>query len=135
MSYIQPYDHTPKEITKKIVLYAIPFVIISIVSHLYNFTDQILVLRTLENMGFLSDDVEFIAASISTWSPKICMIINAMAMGMTMSLVPVIVSAITRKDTKEVENKLSNKYKIVGIEKFSLPIEDSKRSLVIIKNK
>lgn len=42
---------------------------------------------------------------------------------------------IEKELTKEVENKLSNKYKIVGIEKFSLPIEDSKRSLVIIKNK
>ena len=42
---------------------------------------------------------------------------------------------IEKELTKEVEKKLSNKYKIVGIEKFSLPIEDSKRSLVIIKNK
>lgn len=42
---------------------------------------------------------------------------------------------IEKELTKEVENKLSNKYKIAGIEKFSLPIEDSKRSLVIIKNK
>ena len=111
---------TNKEITKKIVLYAIPFVIISIVSHLYNFTDQILVLRTLENMGFLSDDVEFIAASISTWSPKICMIINAMAMGMTMSLVPTIVSAVTKKQTKEVENKINKSLSMIIF--ISLPL-------------
>jgi len=111
---------TNKEITKKIVLYAIPFVIISIVSHLYNFTDKILVLRTLENMGFLSDDVEFIAASISTWSPKICMIINAMAMGMTMSLVPTIVSAVTKKQTKEVENKINKSLSMIIF--ISLPL-------------
>lgn len=109
-----------KEITKKIITYALPFVIISIVSHLYNFTDQILVLRTLENMGFLSDDVEFIAASISTWSPKICMIINAMAMGMTMSLVPTIVSAITKKETKEVENKVNKSLSMIVF--VSLPL-------------
>lgn len=111
---------TNKEITKKIVSYAIPFVIISIVTHLYNFTDQILVLRTLEGMGFLSDDVEFIAASISTWSPKICMIINAMAMGMTMSLVPTIVTAITKKQTKEVENKVNKSLSMIIF--ISLPL-------------
>lgn len=42
---------------------------------------------------------------------------------------------IEKELTKEVENKLSKKYKIVGIEKFSLPIENSNRSLVVIKNK
>ena len=71
-------------------------------------------------MGFLSDDVEFIAASISTWSPKICMIINAMAMGMTMSLVPTIVSAITKKETKEVENKVNKSLSMIVF--VSLPL-------------
>lgn len=111
---------TDREIAKKIIKYAIPFVIISVVSHLYNFTDQILVLRTLEHMNFKAEDVEFIASSISTWSPKICMIINAMAMGMTMSLVPVIVSAITRKDTKEVENKINKSLSMIVF--ISLPL-------------
>lgn len=111
---------TDKEIAKKIIKYALPFVIISVVSHLYNFTDQILVLRTLEHMNFKPEDVEFIASSISTWSPKICMVINAMAMGMTMSLVPVIVSAITRKDTKEVESKINKSLSMIVF--ISLPL-------------
>lgn len=42
---------------------------------------------------------------------------------------------IEKELTKEVENKLSKKYKIIGIEKFNLPIENSNRSLVILKNK
>lgn len=109
-----------KEITKKIIKYAIPFVIISIVSHLYNFTDQILVLRTLESMGFPSNDVESIAASISTWAPKICMIINAMAMGMTMNLVPTIVDAITKKNRAEVENKINKSLSMIVF--ISLPL-------------
>jgi len=37
--------------------------------------------------------------------------------------------------TKEVENKLNKKYNIVKIDKFLLPIENSNRSLIIIKNK
>ena len=41
---------------------------------------------------------------------------------------------IEKEITKEVSKKLSKKYKIVGTEKFTLPIENSNRSLVIIKN-
>ena len=35
---------------------------------------------------------------------------------------------------QEVQNKINKKYKIIKIESFLLPIEESKRSLVIIKN-
>lgn len=37
--------------------------------------------------------------------------------------------------TKEVENKISNKYNIKAIEKFVLPKENSTRSLVVIERK
>lgn len=37
--------------------------------------------------------------------------------------------------TKPIEKKLSKKYKIIKIEKFQLPKENSERSLVVIKNK
>ena len=36
--------------------------------------------------------------------------------------------------TEEVKNKISKKYKIIKIEKFLLPIENSNRSIVIMKN-
>ena len=37
--------------------------------------------------------------------------------------------------TEEVKNKIEKKYKIERIEEFNLPIENSKRSLVVIVNK
>ncbi len=96
-----------KEIIKKIVTYAVPFVILSIVLHVYNFTDQLLILRTLENMNYSAVDVEFIASSISTWATKICAIITAVATGITTSLIPTIVSSYTRKDKKEVNQNIN----------------------------
>lgn len=109
-----------KEIISKIIKYAIPFIIINIVTNVYNFTDQILVLRTLEYLQLDTKTIEFVASAISTWSPKICMIINAMAMGMTISLIPAIVSAYTKKDHEEVEEKIN---KSVGMMVFiSLPL-------------
>lgn len=37
--------------------------------------------------------------------------------------------------TPEIESKISKKYQILKIEKFELPIENSQRSLIVIKNK
>ena len=36
--------------------------------------------------------------------------------------------------TKEVKNKIEKKYRIIAIERFILPKEESKRSLIVIKN-
>ena len=42
---------------------------------------------------------------------------------------------ITEELTEPVEKKISTKYKIVKIEEFQLPYENSQRSLIVIKNK
>lgn len=109
-----------KEITLKIIKYAIPFIIINIVTNIYTFTDQILVLRTLEKLSIDATTVEFIASSISTWSPKICMIINAMAMGLTISLIPAIVSSYTKKNWGEVSKNINQSISLVIY--ISLPL-------------
>ena len=107
-------------IVKKIISYAIPFIIISIVTDIYNFTDQVLVLRTISNMNYGTQDVEFIASAIATWSPKICMMINALAMGMSVPLIPTIVSAYTNKDKNEVNDKINRSISLVFF--LSLPV-------------
>ena len=96
------------------------FIIINIVTNIYNNTDQILVLRTLSKIGYPDSEVEFIASAISTWSPKICMILNAVAMGMTMSLIPTIVSAYSKKDKNEVEGKINKAISMIIY--ISLPL-------------
>lgn len=102
-----------KEIIKKIVTYAVPFVILSIVLHIYNFTDQLLVLRTLEKLNYNAVDIEFIASSISTWAPKICAIITAIATGITTSLIPTIVSSYTKKEHETVNRNINKALTLV----------------------
>lgn len=104
---------TNKEITKKIISYAIPFIIINTVSSFYNFVDMLLVLRTMEHLGFDAVTVEFIATSISTWASKINMIIVSIAMGMTISLIPSIVEAYTLKKWKDVERRINSSLKMI----------------------
>ncbi len=42
---------------------------------------------------------------------------------------------ISKELTEEVKEKIEKKYKIIEINEFLLPIEDSKRSLLVMKNK
>jgi len=109
-----------KTIIKKIFAYSIPFVVISVACHIYNTTDQILVLHTLDKLHFSPEDVEHIASAISTWSSKICMIINAMSMGMTVSLIPSIVAAHTEKDDAKVSKLVNQSITMVAF--ISLPL-------------
>jgi O-antigen/teichoic acid export membrane protein len=109
-----------KEIIKKIIAYAVPFIIINIVHNIYSFTDMVLILRTLNHLGFAAADVEFITSIISTWGGKISMIVNSIASGMTVTLIPSIVSAYAVKNYQELNEKLNKALQIVIF--ISLPM-------------
>lgn len=122
---------TNKEIIKKIASYSIPIIIINLITNVYSSTDMILVSRTIQHLGYSASDVEFITSSISTWCPKISMIINSIVLGMTMSLIPNIVSSYVKKDYKNVNLKINKALQIilytsipmtVGISILSTPI-------------
>lgn len=122
---------TNKEIVKKIFAYAIPFIIIDIAVSIYNFIDMVLIMHTLNYLNLDATTIEFSATAISTWSAKIGMIVNSVAMGMSVSLIPTIVSAYTLKKWNEVNDKLNQALQlilissvpmVVGISLLSKPI-------------
>ena len=113
-------DITNKEIVKKIFSYAIPFVIIDTMLSLYAFVDMFLVLRTMGYLGFTGSETQTISTYISTQSTKISVIISSVAMGMTTSLIPTIVSAYTLKDFKEVNSKINQAIQMIVL--ISLPM-------------
>lgn len=108
-------DVTNKEIIKKIFSYAIPFIIIDIAVSIYNFVDMVLIMHTLNYLKLDATTIEFSATAISTWSAKIGMIVNSVAMGMSVSLIPTIVSAYTLKKYKEVNEKLNQALQLILI--------------------
>ena len=106
---------TNKEIVKKIASYAIPFIIIDVAVSLYNFIDMVLISRTMTGLGFDAHTTEFITSSVVTWSGKISMVVNAIAMGLTVSLIPNIVEAYTLKKWNLVESRLNKAMQIILI--------------------
>ena len=111
---------TNKEIVKKIFSYAIPFIIIDTMFSLYAFVDMFLVLRTMGHIGYTGSQTQTISTYISTQATKISVIISSVAMGMTTSLIPTIVSAYTLKNYKEVNNKLNQALQMIIM--ISLPM-------------
>lgn len=113
-------DVTNKEIGKKIFAYAIPFIIINIVSSCYNFIDMTLLLRTMNYLNLSTSDIEFVTSAVTTWAPKINMIVTSIAMGMSTSFIPTMVTAYTLKNWKEVNNKFNQALQILIF--ISLPM-------------
>ena len=124
-------DVSNKEIVKKIFSYAIPFIIINIVGSIYNFIDLTLLVRTMDYLKISPDLVEFASTSVTTWAPKINMIVTSVAMGMSTSFIPTMVTAYTLKNWKEVNNKFNQALQIlifvslpmtVGLSMLAVPI-------------
>ena len=122
---------TNKEIIKKILKYAIPTVIISIALSIYNNVDMILILRTMDNLGYVAKDVEFISTAISTWASKISIIITSIGLGLAPSLVTSMVEAYTLNNNQEVNRKFNQALELtffittpmcIGISLLATPI-------------
>lgn len=124
-------DVSDKEIIKKILSYALPLIIVSVATDIYGLTDMTLVLKASYKLGYNGSESELISSIISTWAPKICMIINSVAIGMSTSLIPHMVSSFVKKDLKESNKKFNQAISIiivctlplsVGIAYLSRPI-------------
>ena len=111
---------TNKEIIKKIIKYAIPVVIVSIAFTIYNNVDMILVLRTMNYLGMDAEEVEFIATGVSTWAPKISIVITSVVLGLSASLIPNMVEAFTLKKYDELNHKFNKSLQIILF--ISLPM-------------
>ena len=97
---------TNKEIFKKIVLYALPFILIEFIRSIYNTVDTFTVVKTLVSVGYNIKDAENILSIITTWGSKLNMIVLSITMGLTISLIPNVVSSATLKKYDEVSQKI-----------------------------
>lgn len=111
-----------KEIFKKILKYSIPLIIVSVATDIYSLTDMTLVVRTSYKLGYTAKEAELIASIISTWAPKICMIINAVAIGMGASLIPHMVSSYTKKDYTSSNKRFNEALRIIIVSTLPLAV-------------
>jgi len=107
-----------KEILKKIIKYALPVIIIAITQNLYEMIDLKFIIKGLYMIGYSASESEVLGSIVITWAPKICMLINSLAIGLCASIIPFIVEAHTKKNHKELNRKFNqaiNTILFVGI--------------------
>ncbi len=91
-------------IIKKMIIYAIPFIIINIANSLYNTTDMILLNRGLVNLHLKGEDIDAISSVFTTWGVKINTIVTSIATGIALSLVPNISKNKAKNDYQTIKN-------------------------------
>ena len=96
-----------KEIAKKIIFYALPFVIISVLQSAFTMVDVFTVVKSLASIGYTTAISENVLSVIATWGSKLNMIVMSVATGIIMSLIPTIAAAYAVKNKKEVHVKVN----------------------------
>lgn len=118
----KPDKVSDREIIKKILSYALPLIIVSVATDIYSLTDMTLVLKASYKLGYTGSESELISSIISTWTPKICMIINAVAIGLSTSLIPHMVSSFVKKDMTEANKKFNQAISIIIVSTLPLSV-------------
>ena len=96
-----------KEVAVKIFSRAIPVIIIAATQNIYNIVDIKLINQGLFEIGFDAETCQFIASIVATWAPKICMIINSIAISLCLSIIPFITNSYLKNDHKEINSKFN----------------------------
>ena len=102
-----------KRIISKIIKYSIPIIIVSVTQNIYEITDQKLIIKGLYMIGYTATKSEYLASIVVTWTPKICMIINALAIGLCSSVIPFVVTSYTEKNYEELNRKFNQAINII----------------------
>ena len=97
-----------KAILKKILYYAVPFIMIDIFKSLYNYVDMFTVVKSLVNYAkFTAIDAEVVYSILSTWANKFNMILLAISTGVIVSLIPNLTESIVKKEHFQIEKKIN----------------------------
>ena len=105
---------TDKTIVKKIIYYAIPFIMIDIFKTAYNYVDMVTVVKGLVNsVNYTAVDAETIYSMLSTWANKFNMIVLAISTGVVANLIPNITESVVKKQEKEVNKKVNQSLSIL----------------------
>ena len=102
-----------KEIFKKIITYALPFIIIDLMRSGYGIIDSLTVVKTMVNLGYDVKVAESSIGVLATWGTKLNMIIASIALGITMSLIPNLVSSYTKGNLKAVNRKINQSLEVI----------------------
>lgn len=103
-----------KDLFKKLLSYAIPFVLISIVVTLCNTIDTMTLVKNLvKYAGMKTNDAETVLSVISTWGAKLNVIVTSIASGLVVSVLPNITGDYAEGNLEGIRNKINKTLQIL----------------------
>lgn len=102
-----------KELIKKIIVYAIPFIIIALMKSAYSLVDTFTIVKGLTKVGFDTVTAETASSVIVTWGNKFNTIIASICLGVAVSLIPSISSCMVVNDMKDVNDKVNQAFQMI----------------------
>lgn len=101
---------TNKEITKKLLIYSVPFISFGLALSVYDYIDMTTLIDALTNLGFKTKDAESVLGVINTTGNKLNSVVLAISTGLMTSLVPNITSSFVKGDKKDVKKKIEQSF-------------------------
>lgn len=104
-----------KVILRRLMKYAIPFIMIDLFRSLYTSVDTFMLVRVLVgNFSYTKEVAESVVSVFTTWGSKINMIIISLAPGIMTSLIPSVTSSLAKKDYDDVRNKINQMLQVLA---------------------
>lgn len=97
-----------KMIAKKILLCALPFIIVEVLKSAYATVDTVTIIRGLTNLGYSIADAETTFSVIATWGNKLCTVVISVSIGISMSLIPSVAADFINKRMDKVNEQYNS---------------------------
>lgn len=94
-----------KDIGKKILICALPFILVEVLKSAYATVDTVTIIRGLTNLGYTMDIAETTFSVIATWGNKLCTVIISVSIGISMSLIPSVAADFIKGNIKKVNEQ------------------------------
>ncbi|MDD3241481.1 MAG: polysaccharide biosynthesis protein [Bacilli bacterium] len=103
-----------KQILRKILIYAFPFIMIDIFKSLYTSVDVVMLVKILVNdLSFKVTTAESVISIFSTWGSKLTMIVISIATGVMVSLIPNLTRSFVKNDIVDVRKKINQTIQVI----------------------
>lgn len=97
-----------KDVAKKILLCALPFIIIEVLKSAYSMVDTVTIVRGLTGLGYSITDAEITFSVLATWGNKLCTVVISVSMGISMSLIPSVAGEYIKGNIDKVNEQYNS---------------------------
>lgn len=97
-----------KKLAKKILLCALPFIIVEVLKSAYATVDTVTIVRGLIDLGYSVADAETTFSVIATWGNKLCTVVISVSIGISMSLIPSVAYDFVKGNIKKVNEQYNS---------------------------